>query len=94
MFFFFRNQLPRSGVRIRVYYIYPRFNDVPAIIFAIAYQIFMTCKTGPRTSEDKFLKNGEYLMSKCYLYCIDSRFSVQVLNFQTCLEILEREIYE
>ena len=33
----------------------------------------------PRTSEDKFLKNGEYLMSKCYLYCIDSRFFVPVL---------------
>ena len=37
--------------------------------------------TTPRTSGDKFLKNEEHLMSKCYLYCIDGRFFVPVLNF-------------
>ena len=51
------------------------------LIFAIAYQIFMTCKTTPGTSEDRFLRNGEYLMSKCHLYYIDSRFFVSGLNF-------------
>ena len=39
----------------------------------------MTCKTAPRTSGDSFLKNGEYLMSKSYLYCIDRRFFVPIL---------------
>ena len=77
----FLNQLPRSGVRIHVYCIYSRFNNVPSSSPLHTRMILITCKSAPKTSEDKFLKNGEYLMSKRYLYCINSRFFVPVLNF-------------
>ena len=62
VFFLLKSTPAFSGKNTCSYTIFtPGLMMYGTLIFAIAYQIFLTYKTAPRTSEDKFLKNKESL---------------------------------